>query len=74
MPVRSDVSQQLTKINAYFGTFARQLKTAQPRTPSPNWPQIDTILGTAIASAFKGESAQKALDDAAKQIDPLLAR
>jgi multiple sugar transport system substrate-binding protein len=74
MPVRSDVSKQLTKINAYFGIFARQLKTARPRTPSPNWPQIDTILGNAIASAFKGEPVQKALDDAAKQIDSLLAR
>jgi multiple sugar transport system substrate-binding protein len=73
MPVRSDVSKQLTKINAYFGIFAKQLKTAQPRTPSPNWSKIDSILGNAIASAFKGESVQKALDDAAKQIDPLLA-
>ena len=74
MPVRADVSKQLTKINAYFGIFAKQLKTARPRTPSPNWPQIDTILGNAIASAFKGESVQKALDSAAKQIDPLLVR
>jgi multiple sugar transport system substrate-binding protein len=73
MPVRADVSTQLTKINAYFGIFAKQLKTAQPRTPSPNWSKIDTILGDAIASALKGESVQKALDDAAKQIDPLLA-
>src|SRR3954453_718555 len=73
MPVRADVSTQLTKINAYFGIFAKQLKTAQPRTPSPNWSKIDTILGNAIASAFKGDSVQKALDDAAKQIDPLLA-
>jgi multiple sugar transport system substrate-binding protein len=73
MPVRSDVSKQLTKINAYFGIFAQQLKTAQPRTPSPNWPKIDTILGNAIASTFKGDSVQKTLDDAAAQIDPLLA-
>jgi multiple sugar transport system substrate-binding protein len=73
MPVRADVSKQLTKINAYFGIFAKQLKTAQPRTPSPNWSKIDSILGNAIASALKGESVQKALDDAAKQVDPLLA-
>jgi len=73
MPVRSDVSQQLTKINAYFGIFAQQLKTAKPRTPSPNWSKIDTILGNAVATAIKGGSVQSALDDAARQIDPLLA-
>jgi len=72
MPVRADLSKKLTKINAYFGIFANQLKTAQPRTPSPNWPQIDTILGNAIASAFKGTPVQSSLDDAAKQIDSLL--
>ena len=72
MPTRSDVSAQLTKINAYFGIFAQQLKTAKPRTPSPNWSKIDTILGNAVATAIKGGSAQAALDDAAKQIDPLL--
>jgi multiple sugar transport system substrate-binding protein len=73
MPVRSDVSKQLTKINAYFGIFAQQLKTAKPRTPSPNWAKIDTILGNAVATAIKGGSVQGALDDAAKQIDGLLA-
>ena len=73
MPVRSDVSKQLTKINAYFGIFAQQLKTAQPRTPSPNWSKIDTILGNAVATAIKGGSTQAALDDAAKQVDALLA-
>ena len=73
MPVRADVSKQLTKINAYFGIFAKQLKTARPRTPSPNWSKIDTILGNAVATVIKGGSAQGALDDAAKQIDALLA-
>jgi multiple sugar transport system substrate-binding protein len=74
MPVRADVSKQLTKINAYFGIFAQQLKVARPRTPSPNWPQIDTVLGKAVASAIQGnESTKAALDDAARQIDQLLA-
>jgi len=73
MPVRPDVSKQLTKINAYFGIFAKQLRTARPRTPSPNWSQIDSVLGNAVATAMKGsESTQQALDDAAHQIDALL--
>ena len=74
MPVRTDVSKELTKINAYFAIFAQQLKTARPRTPSPNWPKIDTILSNAVAAAIKGSSStQQALDAAAKEIDPLLA-
>src|SRR3954464_13493497 len=72
MPVRADVSKQLTKINPYFGIFAAQLKTARPRTPSPNWPQIDSMLGNAVASALKGQPTKAALDDAAQQIDELL--
>jgi multiple sugar transport system substrate-binding protein len=74
MPVRSDLARQLTRINAYFGIFAKQLKLARPRTPSPNWPQIDTVLSKAVASAIQGSQPTKAaLDDAARQIDALLA-
>ena len=58
----------------YFAIFAKQLKTARPRTPSPNWPKIDSVLSTAVASAIKGTTTtQQALNDAAKQIDGLLA-
>jgi multiple sugar transport system substrate-binding protein len=74
MPVRKDVSKNLTKINARFAIFAKQLETARPRTPVPNWPKIDSVLGTAVASAIKGDkSTQAALNDAAKEIDALLA-
>jgi len=73
MPVRPDVTKQLTKLIPYYSIFVKQLKTARPRTPSPSWPQIDTVLGNAIASAFKGEPVQQALDGAAQQIDGLLA-
>src|SRR3990170_921397 len=74
MPVRKDVSKNLTKINAGFAIFAKQLETARPRTPHPNWPKIDSVLGTAVASAIKGDKSTKAaLDAAAKEIDALLA-
>jgi multiple sugar transport system substrate-binding protein len=72
MPVRTDVSKQLTKINSYYAIFEKQLKTARPRTPSPNWPQIDTILGNAVATAMKSGNTKAALDSAAQQIDGLL--
>ncbi len=74
MPVRKDVAKNLPKINAGFAIFAKQLETARPRTPHPNWPKIDSVLGAAVASAIKGDkSTQAALDDAAKEIDALLA-
>ncbi len=74
MPVRPDVSKQLTKINAYFGIFAKQLANARPRTPSPNWSKIDAVLSNAVASAIKGSgSTQQTLTDAAREIDALLA-
>jgi multiple sugar transport system substrate-binding protein len=72
IPVRTDVTKQLTKINAYYAIFEKQLQTARPRTPSPNWPQIDTILGKAVANALKSGDTQGSLDSAAKQIDGLL--
>jgi multiple sugar transport system substrate-binding protein len=72
MPVRTDVTKQLTKINSYYAIFENQLKTARPRTPSPNWPQIDTILGNAVATAMKSGDTKAALDSAAQQIDGLL--
>ena len=74
MPVRKDVSKNVTKINPGFAIFAKQLETARPRTPHPNWPKIDSVLGTAVANAIKGDkSTQAALNDAAKEIDALLA-
>ena len=72
MPVRTDVTKQLTKINAYYAAFQKQLRTARPRTPSANWPQIDTILGNAVATALKSGDTKSALDSAAQQIDGLL--
>jgi len=72
MPVRTDVTKQLTKINAYYGAFEQQLRTARPRTPSANWPQIDTILGNAVATSLKSGDTKAALDSAAQQIDGLL--
>jgi multiple sugar transport system substrate-binding protein len=75
MPVLTDLGSQLTSVNAYYGTFADQLKTAKPRPVTPAWTQIDTILQNDVRSALKGDkTAQAAMDDAAKQSDALLAK
>jgi multiple sugar transport system substrate-binding protein len=73
LPVRKDVTKNLTKINPRYGIFLQQLQTAKPRTPHPNWPKIDEALGAAVLSAIKGDKTTKAaLDDAAREIDRLL--
>lgn len=53
--------------------YVDQLKTAWPRTPSPNWGKIDETLSQAFEKAFRHKATpQQALDDAAKQIDGFL--
>ena len=73
MPVLKDMGSFLTSIQPYYSTFAKQLLTAKPRTPSPNWQQIDKILDDQLQKALLGKLTVKAaLDSAAKAIDPLL--
>jgi multiple sugar transport system substrate-binding protein len=58
----------------YYPTFQEQLKTAKARTPVPSWPKIDETVSNAVLKALRGESTvQAALDEAATQIDALLA-
>jgi multiple sugar transport system substrate-binding protein len=73
MPVIKTSSNWLTKIHPYYATYLKQIATAKPRTPTPKWTQIDTVITTDVAKAFTGsESVQQALTDAATQIDSLL--
>jgi multiple sugar transport system substrate-binding protein len=63
-----------SRLPAYFEMFAKQLETAKPRTVSPNYSKIESILTDAFGRAFRGQAtSQAALDAAAQQIDPLLA-
>jgi multiple sugar transport system substrate-binding protein len=73
MTVLKNLTKQLVKIHPYYSIYLKQIANARPRTPTPKWPQIDQVLQTEIAKAFKGdETVQQALDSAAKQIDGLL--
>jgi multiple sugar transport system substrate-binding protein len=75
MTIRTDLTKQMTRIRPYYAIFLQQLKTARPRSPHPQWPKIDQVLGNYIAQAFKGDlTPQQALDRAAREIDALLAR
>jgi len=63
------------ELPAHFPVFQTQLNTAQPRTPSPAWPKIDEAIGAAVTQAITGEvDAQAALDEAAAEVDELLAK
>lgn len=63
-----------TSQNSYLATFVEQLKTANPRTPSPNWNSIDEVLSKAFEQVMRGEKTpQEALDAAAAEVDALLA-
>ena len=62
-------------VNPDYAPFVDQLKTAKPRPPVPAWPKIDDILQKKLQAAFKGDmTVQQALDQAAADIDPLLAQ
>ncbi|WP_201024125.1 extracellular solute-binding protein [Tepidibacillus decaturensis] len=57
----------------FIKPYIEQLKTAQPRTPHPNWVKIEESLDLAFGKAVRGEmGAKEALDQAAKEIDEFL--
>ncbi len=73
LTVLQSLQSEVTAIHPYYATFLQQLSNAKARTPVPNYPKIDQIIGTQVALAMQGkESAQQAMDEAAAQIEPLL--
>ncbi len=75
LSAREDLAEEMTKINDYYAIFLERLKTAKPRPPHPQWPKMDETLNTELQKAFQGkQSVQQALDNAAQQIDQLLAQ
>ena len=72
MPVLKSVATNPT-LPRYYKVFDKQLPTALPRTVSPNWVKIDTVLTDAFNRAFRHQATPRAaLDSAARQIDALL--
>lgn len=64
-----------TSDSPYVAVYMEQLKTAEARIPCSSWPTIENILNTAFESVLRGEAgSQAALDQAAAQIDELLAQ
>ena len=74
-------SPELTKPDPYFGNqapfdvFKTTLATAVHFPYVPQWNDIDQAITDAVTAVLLGkESSQQALDDAAKQVDDLLAQ
>jgi multiple sugar transport system substrate-binding protein len=77
MPVllASSQGEAASQLPDYFGIFLEQLKTAEARTPTPVWPQMEQVLTDAGTAILNGNvTAQQGLDDAAAKIDQLLPK
>jgi multiple sugar transport system substrate-binding protein len=63
-----------SSLPTYFGVFQEQLKTAQARVPHPKWSDMDNAINNAYQRMLRGEQTpQEALDQAAQEIDALIA-
>ncbi|KIQ04168.1 ABC transporter substrate-binding protein [Agrobacterium tumefaciens] len=72
LPARSDIAIPPTgnaQKDEALKVFVEQLKYAQPRGPSPEWPKISKAIQDAIQAALTGQmSPKEALDQAAEKI------
>jgi multiple sugar transport system substrate-binding protein len=57
-----------------MAVFLEQMKSAMPRGPLPNWPEVSEVIQLMLQEALTGQvSAEDAISNAAPQIDALLA-
>lgn len=74
MSVLTSLGDRLPELHDYYAPFVEQIETARPRPPTPAWPKIEQVLQQNVQLALRGElSAQEAMDQAATEIDGLLA-
>jgi multiple sugar transport system substrate-binding protein len=72
---RSDVVVQNPLWPQAYGIYREQLQSARARGPHPQWPDISRAIQTAMQEALTGtKPADVALGEAAKKIEPILAR
>ena len=74
IPTRADLIGD-PALPAYFDVFLQQLQTAQARVPHPRWSDMDGAINNAFQRMLRGDqSVQAALDQAANEINQMLAR
>lgn len=75
LPPRTDIVIANPQWPQSYAIYHEQLETARARGPHPQWPEISRAMQTAIQEAIIGKrSAADALADAAKKIQPILAK
>ncbi|KKI89296.1 hypothetical protein WQ54_25760 [Bacillus sp. SA1-12] len=61
--------------NPYIANYVKQLETAMPRTPIPQWSEAEKVINLNFEKVIRGKmSAKEAMDDAAKKADALLQK
>lgn len=59
----------------FVSEYVKQIETALPRTPIPQWGEMEGIVNLAFEKAVRGElNAKEALDEAAKSIEAILKK
>ena len=72
---RTDILLQDPLWPKAYEIYRKQLESARPRGPHPQWPEISRPIQTAIQEALTGaKPADVALKDAAAKIAPILAK
>ncbi len=78
IPSRKDVLAQVAEKSANDPTmqvFLKQMESAAARGPLPNWSEVSAFVQQAMQEALSGQkSPEQAMQDAAAQITPLLAK
>ena len=72
---RSDVVVQNPLWPQAYATYREQMQYARARGPHPEWPEISRAIQIAIQEAITGaKPAEVALQEAAKKVQPILAK
>jgi multiple sugar transport system substrate-binding protein len=72
---RTDVTVQNPQWPQAYAIYREQMQSARPRGPHPQWPEISRAIQTAMQEAIiGGKPADVALKEAAKKIQPILAK
>jgi multiple sugar transport system substrate-binding protein len=75
LPPRTDIQVPNPMWPQAYEMYHEQLKTALPRGPHPQWPDISRAIQTAMQEAMTGaKPADAALKEAAGKIAPILAK
>ena len=75
LPPRTDIVIDNPQWPQAYAIYHEQLESARARGPHPQWPDLSRPMQTAIQEAITGKrSAAEALTDAAKKIQPILAK